>query len=217
MKIGVIAAGGNLGGRVVKECIDRGHEVTAFVNNTPCRDDRAVSIKKSLFDLTREDVSGFDVLFSAYGSGFQADPAINRQALNKLAELVSGTDTRLISIAGSGCLFADESRTARVYELPSHPDFLREISRNTALGVEDVMARSDVRYTFVSPGLCFDGDGPRTGDYCVFTDRIVHENDDGGSYTTYDDLACAMADFAEDGVFDRGFVTVLSRKGTPNW
>lgn len=217
MKIGVIAAAGNLGGRVVTECIDRGHRVTAFVNTTPCRDDRAVSVKKSLFDLTREDVTGYDVLFSAYGSGFQADPAINRQALNHLADLVGGTETRLISIAGSGCLYADESRTTRVWEQPSHPDFLRGISMNTTLGVEDVMARKDAHYTFVSPGLCFDGDAPKTGDYLTFTDRIVHENDDGGSYTTYSDLACAMVDFAENGAFDHAFVTVLSRKGTPKW
>lgn len=214
MKFGVIAAAGNLGGRIVTEALNRNHEVTAFVHKTLCRDTRAQSVQKSLFALEKEDIENFDVLFSAYGSGFEADPTINRQALNKLAELVRGTDTRLISIAGSGCLFADESKTTRVYELPEHPPFLKDISENTTLGVGDVMDMTEVHYTFVSPGLCFDAEGPRSCDYLTDTEMTVTTNEDGSSYTTYNDLAAAMVDFAEQATFDRCFVTVLSRKGS---
>lgn len=215
MKFGIIAAAGNLGSRIVTESLNRNHEVTAFVHKTPCKDSRARSIQKSLFDLEKEDIVNFDVLFSAYGSGFEADPTINRQALNKLAELVRDTDTRLIAIAGSGCLFADGSKTARVYELPDHPFFLKDISKNTTLGVEDVMDMAKVHYTFVSPGLCFDAEGPRSCDYLTDTEMTVTTNEDGSSYTTYNDLAAAMVDFAEQKTFDRRFVTVLSRKGSP--
>ena len=70
MKIAVIAAGGNLGGRIVTEAVDRGHDVTAIIHNAPCRDPRAAVLKKSLFDLTAEDVGEFDAVISAYGSGF---------------------------------------------------------------------------------------------------------------------------------------------------
>ena len=215
MKVGVIAAAGKLGGRIVTEALDRGHEVTAFINKTPCRDPRAQSVQKSLFDLTREDAAGFDVLFSAYGSGFDADPVINRRALNALGNLVRGTDIRIISVAGSGCLFADKSKTVRVYELPEHPVFLRGISENTALGAQDVLAMADAHCTFVSPGLCFDPDGPCSGEYLTDTGMTVMVNEDGASYTGYGDLAAAMVDFAEQGIFDRSFVSVLSRKGGP--
>lgn len=216
MKIGVIAAAGKLGGRIVTEALDRGHTVTAFINKSPCRDARARSIQKSLFDLTQEDAAGFDVLFSAFGSGFDADPAINRQALNHLGALVRGTDIRMVSIAGAGCLFADGGKTVRVYEQPEHPMFLKGISENTTLGVQDVMAMEDVHYTFVSPGLRFDPDTPRSGDYLTSTEMVVTFNEDSASYTAYSDLAAAMVDFAEQGTFDRSFVTVLSRKGGPN-
>ena len=215
MKFGVIAAAGNLGSRIVTEALSRNHEVTGFVHKTPCKDTRVQSIQKSLFALKKEDVANFDVLFSAYGSGFEADPALNRQALNKMGELSTGTDTRIISIAGSGCLFTDGSKTTRVYELPEHPSFLKDISENTSLGVEDVMAMADAHYTFVSPGLCFDAEGPRSCDYLTDTEMMVTTNEDSSSYTTYDDLAVAMVDFAEQGTFDRRFVTVLSRKGSP--
>lgn len=127
--------------------------------------------------------------------------------------LVRGTNIRMISIAGAGYLFTDGSKTARVYERPEHPVFLKGISENTALGVQDVMAMEDVRYTFVSPGLSFDPDAPRGGDYLTGSEMVVAFNEDGASYTAYGDLAPAMVDFAEQGAFDRAFVTVLSRKG----
>lgn len=217
MKVGVIAAAGNLGGKIVTECLDRGHEVTAFINKSPCRDARATSRQKNLFDLTQDDIRGLDVLFSAYGSGFDVDPVVNRRALNTLGELVRGTDIRAISIAGSGCLFADDSKTVRVYEQPGYPPFLKGISMNTTLGVLDVTAMENVHFTFVCPGQCFDGEGACSGDYLTDTTMTVTINEDGASYTTYSDLAVAMVNFAEQGTFDRSFVTVLSRKGTPQW
>lgn len=155
------------------------------------------------------------MLFSAYGSGFGADPTINRRALNALGKLVRGTNTRAISIAGSGCLFADSTRTARVWELPEHPAFLKGISMNTALGVADVLATEGNRCTFVSPGLCFDAEGPRSGDYIADTGMTAVQNEDGSSYTTYSDLAAAMVDFAEKKQYEGQFVCVVSRHGTP--
>lgn len=217
MKIGVIAAAGNLGGRVVTECLERGHAVTAFVNRTLCRDPRAKSVRKSLFDLTGEDVAGLDVLISAYGSGFEADPVVNRRALKHLAELSAAAGIRFLSIVGSGCLYTDGSKRVRCWEAPGYPELLKGISQNTTLGVEDVMARGDARYTFVCPGQCFDGQRGKTGAYMTDTSVTVTVNEDGSSYTAYGDMAAAMVDFAENGAFEHSFVTVLSRKGKPAW
>lgn len=217
MKIGVIAAAGNLGGRVVTECLERGHTVTAFVNRTPCREARAKSVKKSLFDLTREDITGLEVLICAYGSGFEVNPEINRRALNQLAELTAGTPVRFLTIVGSGCLYQDDTHTLHCWENPEYPPFLKGISMNTTLGTEDVMARKDVQYTFCCPGQCFDGENGKTGSYLTDTTMAVARNEDGSSYTTYGDMAEAMVDFAEQSAFIRSFVTVLSRRGRPAW
>lgn len=215
MRFGIVAAGGRLGGKLAVEAANRGHDVTAIINHSPCMEPRATVLQKSLFDLTREDVAGFDVLFSAYGSGFSAPAEINRQAMNQLAALVKDTPIRLIAIAGAGVLFTDESKTTRVWEQPSHPEFLKGISSNTALGIEDVLATSGLHYTFVSPGVIFDGDGPSTRDYLIATNGCVLKNEDGSSYTSYDDLACAMLDLAETGGYDKTQVTVVSRHGGP--
>ena len=56
-------------------------------------------------------------------------------------------------------------------------------------------------------------DGFHTGDYLTDTGMTVQKNLDGDSYTSYSDLAAAMADFAEQGSFDRTFVSVSSARG----
>lgn len=215
MNIGIVSAAGRLGGTLVTRALDRGYQVTAIINKTPCRDPRPQVLQKSLFDLTREDVAGFDVLYSAFGSGFNAPPTVNCQAMNHLAGLVRGTDIHLIAIAGAGCLYADGTKTAHVYELPSHPDFLKEISHNTLLGVQDVEATPEVHYTFVCPGVCFDAQGTDAGRYLTSDSGCVLTNRDGHSYTTYGDLADAMLDFGANNQFDRQLVTVVSETGAP--
>lgn len=215
MKIGVIGAGGRLGGKIAAIAMDRGEEVTAIVRSTPCRDKRAAELKKDLFDLTREDISGFDALISAYGSGFDADPDINRRAIAHLAGITRDTGIHLILIGGAGCLFAGETGEECVYENPNHPPFLKGISKSLAEGYAALAKETAVDYTFVCPALRLDEDGAPTGDYLTRTDRRVLMNEDGNSYVSYDDLAGAMVDFARNGQFKRQLVTVVSRKGGP--
>ena len=215
MKIGVIGAGGRLGGKITATALDRGEEVTAIIRSTPCRDERAVSLKKSLFDLTREDTAGFNALISAYGSGFNADPDINHRAITHLADITRNTGIHLILIGGAGCLFAGEAEEKYVYEDPHHPPFLKGISKSLAEGYAALVKETAVDYTFVCPALTLDGDGIWTGDYLTGTDRQVLFNEDGNSYVSYDDLAGAMVDFAQNRQFKRQLVTVVSRKGGP--
>ena len=213
VKIGVIGAGGRLGGKIAAIALDRGEEVTAIVRSTPCRDARAAVLRKSLFDLTREDAAGFDALVSAYGSGFDADPDINRRAIAHLAGITRNTGIHLILTGGAGCLFTGETGENCVYEDPCHPPFLKGISKSLAEGYTALTKETAVEYTFVCPPLTLDKNGPCTGDYLTGTDRRVLFNEDGNSYVSYDDLAGAMLDFAQNGQFKRKLVTVVSRKG----
>ena len=216
VKAGVIGAGGRLGGKIASEALDRGMDVTAIIRQTPCRDVRAHMMQKDLFDLERKDVAGFDVLFSAFGSGFTADPVINRRAIEHLIEIAAGTGIHVITIGGAGCLYADDSETQCVYELPDHPAFLKGISWNLLQGYEQLCRTRELEWTFVCPSKMLDQDGPRTGDYLTRTDRHVPVNEDGTSYVSYNDLAAAMVDFGEQGLFKRQLVAVASRHGGPH-
>lgn len=66
MKIAVICANGKAGKLIVKEIVERGLDVTAVARG---ENESAANnfIKKDLFDLTKEDLKGFDVIIDAFG------------------------------------------------------------------------------------------------------------------------------------------------------
>lgn len=212
MKIAVIGASGNLGGRVARQALERGYEVTAIQRSEAVSDERAGLMRKSLFDLTRDDLMDMDVVISTFGSGFKADPSINKDAFMKYIELLDGTDKHLIAIAGAGSLYTDKSHSMYEYETPGHPEFLKGISMNIKLGIDELHKTEHMNWTVVCPSRNFDPEGPFTGDYLVGTDGEIIYNEESNSYVTYDDLAKAMIDIAEQNSYQRMKITVATRR-----
>ena len=64
----------------------------------------------------------------------------------------------------------------------------------------------------VTPNLVFDADGPLSDASRVRLDssRVVCRDEAGESCATYEDVARAMLDIAENGGFSRQLVSVLS-------
>lgn len=67
MKLAVICANGRAGRLVVKEAVERGIDVTAVVRGENKTIAENVVIK-DLFDLTAEDLKGFDAVVDAFGT-----------------------------------------------------------------------------------------------------------------------------------------------------
>lgn len=212
MKIAVIGASGNLGGRVARQALERGYEVTAIQRSEAVSDERTGLMRKSLFDLTRDDLMDMDVVISTFGSGFKADPSINKDAFMKYIEPFDGTDKHLIAIAGAGSLYTDKSHSMYEYETPGHPEFLKGISMNIKLGIDELHKTEHMNWTVVCPSRNFDPEGPFTGDYLVGTDGEIIYNEESNSYVTYDDLAKAMIDIAEQNSYQRMKITVATRR-----
>lgn len=211
MKIAIVGANGNLGTRVTRQALDRGFEVKGFIYDGETPDARAEIVKKSLFELTAEDISDCQVMISAYGSGFDADPTLNHKAFLKYIELNDNTPRHLIAIGGAGSLFTDETHQTYCYETPEHPDFLREISRNIKLGIDELKKTANMNWTVVCPSSFFDGEGPWTKDYQIGTEGHLIYDKNGQSRVTYDDLAMAMVDIARDNSYSRMQITVGTR------
>ena len=100
MKIAVICANGKAGQLIVKEAIERGMDVTAVVRgeNKSAADKVIV---KDLFDLTSEDLRGFDAVVDAFGAWAPETLPQHSTSLKVLCDALSGTDTRLLVVGGA--------------------------------------------------------------------------------------------------------------------
>lgn len=209
MKIALIGAAGNLGQRIARTALEKGHLVKGFCRHGENDSENAQIIHKSLFDITEEDLQDCDVFISAFGSGFQADPVINYEAFIKYIALNEKSQRPTVVIAGAGSLYTDQTRKVLCCEQPDYPDFLYGISKNIALGIEK-MVQADFPWTIVSPPEQFDSEKPGTGDYRVEAADYLLYNSQGKSYAAYDDVAAAMVRIAEEQNFIKQRVVVVS-------
>ena len=212
-KIAVVGAAGNLGHRVVAHALDHGLDVRAMVRNpaqADAVDARAEIVCGDLFKMTAEDLAGVDVLVSAFGSGPSSDPSLNEKACAAYIELARTAGVSIVAIMGSGSLFADDTRTTRVYELPGASQRLRPISEATARGLALLDDATDVDWCAVTPGLTFDPNGSfhDVRDVKLDSSRVVQAQE--VSYSTYEDVAEAMVCLACGDSRSHELVCVLS-------
>lgn len=195
MKIAVVCANGKAGKLIVKEAVDRGHDVTAVVrgeNQTVAQH----TLAKDLFDLTSEDLAGFDAVVDAFGAWTPETLSEHSTSLAHLCDILSGTETRLLVVGGAGSLYVNPEHTAVVADGPEFPEAFKPLAAAQGKALEELRARDDVRWTFISPAADFQADGERTGAY-ILAGEELRLNDTGESVISYADYAIAMVDEAE--------------------
>lgn len=209
LKIAVVAANGRVGQLVVGEAADRGLDVTAIARS----ENRTVA-KKSLtrdaLELTAADLAGFDVVVDAAGGWTpETIPAITEVAVH-LADVLSGTPTRLIVVGGAGSLFVNPEHTATVDQGPDFPEDWKPLSAAHGAALANLRGRTDLRWTYVSPAADFQADGARTGGYTLAGEELALSSA-GTSEVSYADYAIAIVDLAESGEHVCERVSVVAR------
>lgn len=196
MNIAIIGAAGKAGSRIAQEAVKRGHQVTAIVRHPDQLADSNLSfIQKDLFELTRGDLTAYDVVINAF-SPLSGKEDLHVKAGRKLIELVTGiSGTRLIIVGGAGSLFVDKDKKTRVIDTPEFPDIFKATASNQAKNLEDLQATNDLNWTFISPSATF-ALGKRTGHYKTGKDHLLL-NGSGKSYVSYEDYAAAVIDEIE--------------------
>ncbi|MEE1295768.1 MAG: NAD(P)H-binding protein [Bifidobacterium sp.] len=194
-KIAVVAANGREGRLIVEEAVKRGMDVTAIVRGEN-KTDAQHAIIKDAFDLTKDDLKGFDAVVDAFGVWDPAKQDETPRLVNLLADLLAGTDTRLLVVGGAGSLLVPGTDTA-LADTPDFPDSFKPVAAAAAEALKDLRKRDDVEWTFISPAADFQADGPRTGAYQVGGDEMVMDKD-GKSEISYADYAIGMVDEIEN-------------------
>ena len=197
MKLAVVCANGKAGQKIVKEAVERGLDVTAVVRE----ENRTVAqkvLQKDLFDLTRDDLSDFDVVVDAFGAWTEETLPQHSTSLQHLCDILSGTDTRLLVVGGAGSLYTNPEHTACVAEGPGFPDAFKPLAAAMAKALGELRTRTDVKWTYISPAGDFQAEGARTGKYILGGEELTL-NAKGESVISYADYAIAMVDEATQG------------------
>ena len=194
MKIAIIGATGFVGGGLLTEALDRGHEVTAIVLN-PEKLPSHAQLKTSKTDVSdtsalKAAISGHDVVVSAFNPGRDPDGVGRRSII----EAVKGSDVeRLVTVGGAGTL--EVAPGGRLVDQPDFPPEWKDGSLRTADLLEDLRAEPELNWTFVSPAAHLEP-GERTGRYRVGGDQLMTDAE-GESRITIPDYAMALLDEVE--------------------
>ena len=197
MKIAVVCANGKAGKLIVQEAVNRGLDVTAVVRG----ENRTAAQKvltRDLFDLTRADLEGFDVVIDAFGAWTEDTLPQHSTSLKHLCDVLSGTSTRLLVVGGAGSLYVNPEHTAVVCDGPDFPPQFLPLAKAQGKALEELRKRNDVQWTFISPAGDFQAEGERTGEYILGGEELTL-NSRGESVISDADYAIAMIDEAVQG------------------
>lgn len=149
MKIAVVCANGKAGQLITKEAVNRGLDVTAFAKG----ENKSVAEKaviKDLFDLTADDLKGFDVVIDAFGAWTPEVLPQHSTSLKHLCDVLSGTDTRLLVVGGAGSLYVNAEHTVQVMDGADFPDVFKPLASAQGKALDELRQRNDVKWTFIS-------------------------------------------------------------------
>ncbi len=195
--IAVVAANGHSGQLIVKEALERGHDVTVFVrseNRTPAKK----AVIKDIMELTAQDLEGFDAVVDAFGAWTPETLPQHSTTLAHLSDILSGSDTRLLVVGGAGSLYLNPEHSLTVAQSPDFPEAFKPLALAMSAALAELRKRDDVRWTYISPACDFQAEGERTGEYILGGEELT-VNERGESIISYADFAVAMLDEIESG------------------
>jgi putative NADH-flavin reductase len=203
MRIVVFGVTGNIGRRIAREALDRGHEVVGVVRD-PSRaetpDPRVTLVRGDATDAASvaAAVGAADAVVSAVsprpGTTGHA-PSLADAARGLIAGLKEAGVRRLLVVGGAGSLEVAPGKM--LMDLPDFPAaYMGEaVEGRDALAVFRAEG-GGLDWTFLSPAAEI-GPGERTGRYRTTVDTFLAD-DQGRSFITYEDYAVAVLDELEN-------------------
>jgi len=199
MKIAVLAANGRVGRLIVREALQRGHEVTLVVRTAVPVGENPV-IEKDIMALTKEDVKEFDVVISTFGVWDETKFGLYSTVTNHLCDILSNTGIRLLIVGGAGSLYIDPEHKVQVLETEGFPAEYKALATAAAKSLAELRQREDVTWTYLSPAGFFDAEGKKSGQIIIGGEEAI-VNSRGDSYISYADYAIAMVDEIENATY----------------
>lgn len=211
MRIALIGATGFVGSALLKEALDRGHEVTAIARHPGKLEPRerlvAIRVEVNEADLLAASIRGLDALISAFNPGWK-NPNLYDDQVRGTASIIAAVKKagvrRVLWVGGAGGL--ETGSGARVVDDPTFPDWVRPGSLATIEALEQLRREPQLDWTFLSPAAEM-RPGTRTGRFRLGGGRLLVDAN-GQSRISVEDFAVAMIDELERPAHSRQRFTV---------
>lgn len=203
MKIALIGATGFVGSAILKEALDRGHEVTAIARHPK------KIISKNNLTIVKGDVmesdglskilKDSDVVVSAYNAGWTNPDLYNEflQGSRSIQEAVKKSGVkRLIILGGAGSLFVAPG--VQLVDTAQFPAAWKPGALSARDYLNELKKEDQLDWTFVSPAIEMNSAAPheRRGVYRTGLDNPVFDTNNKSAISV-EDLAVAIVDEAE--------------------
>ncbi len=202
--IALIGASGNIGSKITRELLDRGHTVTAICRNPDTMDaqEGVTPVPGDMLNPEQlaETLKGHDAVISAA-------PFVTDESEKLFAAIRDSGVKRYVMVGGAASLFNDEG--VKVWDTLQGVGIPEPVLANIAEGIRafDLLQLEDsLDWTFFSPAVMI-GPGERTGQFRLGKDNVVAD-ENGDSKISYDDYAIALVDELEQGNNIRGRFTI---------
>lgn len=193
MKIAIIGANGKVGSLVVEQSVAKGYDTTAIMRSskeTPAQH----TLIKDVFELTREDLSSFDIVVSALAF-WQADTLIHHKtALEHLSAVLKNSATHLVVVGGAGSMYINETRSLQLKDTESFPPEFKPLASAMSEGLDALRKTSNVNWVYVSPAIDFDVDIPASNKVLIGGEVLM---DVSPNQISYKDYAVALVNLFE--------------------
>jgi putative NADH-flavin reductase len=200
MKIALIGATGFVGSSILKEVLDRGHEVTAIVRHSE-KLTAHPKLHARKGDVYNEDelarlVAGQNVVISAFNPGWMNPDIYNLQVQGTKA-IIAGVKKagikRLLFVGGAGSL--EVKPGVQSVDLPEFPKEWKQGALATREALNLLRQEPELDWSFLSPSADLFL-GQRTGKFRLGKDQLLR-NANGQSRISTQDYAVAMVDEVE--------------------
>lgn len=187
--IALIGASGNVGSRLLKELVSRGHQVTAIGRDTG---KIPVGPKVTAVQGDIRDAAGLAALLEEHDAVISSvrfldsDPSVLIDAVRRAGV------KRYLVVGGAASLYVAPGR--RLLDQPEFPAQYKEEASRGAAFLEALKGVKDLDWTFLSPSALF-VPGERTGKFRVGRDELLVG--EKGSTISFEDYAIAMVDEIE--------------------
>jgi putative NADH-flavin reductase len=212
-KIVLIGASGFAGTAILKEALDRGHQVTAVVRHP----DRITAVHKNLkvkqgdvsfINIVTDACKNADAVISAYNPGWK-NPDIAEETSRVYKTILEGVRQsgvkRFLVVGGAASLFVSPGK--RLMDAGVMPEsFLPAVRALAGFYLNDLTAEKNIDWVFFSPAVNLEP-GLRTGKFRLGKDNIIL-NTKGESRISVQDYAVAMIDELEKPAHHRERFTI---------